>query len=58
MNENKVIKYVLAGGCGLMALLGLYNLLFSDSSWFMSLVFMAAAAGLYLWTSKILKSDE
>jgi len=58
MNENKIIKYVLAGACGLMAILGLYNLLFSDSSWFMSLVFIAAAAGLYLWTSKILNRDE
>ncbi|MDD2218758.1 MAG: hypothetical protein PHO79_00860 [Desulfoplanes sp.] len=58
MNENKVIKYVLATGCGIMAILGLYNLLFSDSSWFMSLLFIAAAAGIYLWTSKILSHNE
>ena len=58
MNEKKMIKYVLAGGCGLMAILGLYNLLFSDSSWFISLVFMAASAVIYLRTSKILDHDE
>ncbi len=58
MNEKKVIKYVLAGGCGLMAILGLYNLLFSDSSWFVSLVFMAAAGILYLKTSSILDREN
>jgi hypothetical protein len=41
-----------------MAILGLYNLLFSDSSWFMSILFMLAAGGLYLWTTKILDKDK
>jgi hypothetical protein len=58
MSEQQIIKYVLAGACSLMAILGLYNLLFSDSSWFMSLLFMAMAAGLYLWTRSILRRDQ
>jgi hypothetical protein len=58
MNEQQIIKYVLAGACGLMAILGLYNLLFSDSSWFMSLLFMAMAGGVYLWTRSILRRDQ
>ena len=58
MNEHQIIKYVLAGACGLMAILGLYNLLFSDSSWFMSILFMLMAGGVYLWTRAILNRDE
>ena len=54
MSEHQIIKYVLAGACGLMAILGLYNLLFSDSSWLMSILFMLAAGGLYVWTTRIL----
>jgi hypothetical protein len=58
MSEHRIIRYLLAGACGLMAILGLYNLLFSDSSWFMSILFMAAAGGLYLWTRRILDRDK
>ncbi|GAU08778.1 hypothetical protein [Desulfoplanes formicivorans] len=58
MSEQQIIKYVLAGACSLMAILGLYNLLFSDSSWFMSLLFMTLAGGLYLWTKNILDRDQ
>ncbi|WP_462323672.1 hypothetical protein [Desulfoplanes sp.] len=58
MNEQQIIKYLLAGACALMAILGLYNLLFTDSSWFMSILFMLIAGGVYLWTKSILDRED